>query len=137
VTGSSASAISAASRFTDRGLLGLVPAAVGRCKKSEVVNVTWNLTSLAPASTAEILVRSKNGPWVLFAAVQGVGRKATGPWMVAGAELMMRNKATKAELARILVGSLPCAQSRTDAPSIQHARAGNTRLFKATRIARV
>ena len=89
--------------------LWLDPAAIDACEKNAVVDVHWNLRELPPASIAEILVRKAEKPWVELAAVQRTGFYPTGPWMEAGAELMLRDKSTSRELAHITAGRLPCA----------------------------
>lgn len=85
------------------------PAELDNCDYG-VVLVKWNTsTAETPPAVVEIYSGSSAGETPgLFAAAGATGEKETGPWVRPGSTFSLRDKATGAELERLVIGGPRC-----------------------------
>ena len=87
------------------------PAALSTCtKKADKVVVYWDATEVPGIKKVEVKLPGAAGSERLFVRGDLTGSRETGMWMVAGREVILRNAAGGAEIARAAIGSIPCTQ---------------------------
>lgn len=83
------------------------PTGLRACDQAQTVTVHWDASSVAGVKRVEVKPVGAEKETV-FVYSGAVGSRATGAWVKAGAEFVLRNRADGAELARAKVESLPC-----------------------------
>ncbi|MDE1570962.1 hypothetical protein [Aquabacter sediminis] len=87
------------------------PAALSSCEAPREVSLSWDARASKAADVEVLAAPSATGESQLFAAVSGaVGTAKTGPWTRAGSLFTLRDQKTKAVLATLTIGSLPCTR---------------------------
>lgn len=101
----------AATQPTAAKALWLEPASLSSCAKGEVVTVHWDPSGFPDVKRVDVTSPAKGGTEATFAKSGPIGgSKQTGPWMKAGVSMILRDQADGHELARVVMGSLPCGQ---------------------------
>lgn len=87
------------------------PAAMSTCDAPRVANLTWD-ASAAKVVDVEVLARENaTATDVLFAAEPGAtGTAKTGAWTRAGSIFTLKDQKTKAVLATVTIGTVPCGK---------------------------
>ena len=83
------------------------PEALSSCEGA-IATVHWNASSFPGVKTAKVGIPNGDGTEGTFAFAASVGEKETGKWARGGAEFILRDGSTDAELARAVYPSLPC-----------------------------
>jgi hypothetical protein len=87
------------------------PAGLSACtKKADKVVVYWDASEVPGIKKVEVKLPGAAGTERLFVRGDLTGSRETGMWMVAGREVILRNAAGGAEIARAAIGSIPCNQ---------------------------
>lgn len=86
------------------------PERVSSCAKDTVGTLHWNASSFPGVQTVQVTMPGTDGKEGLFALSGTIGQKETGPWMIGGMEVVLRDGAGGRELARARVPSLPCSE---------------------------
>jgi hypothetical protein len=87
------------------------PAGLSTCtKKADKVVIYWDATQVPGITKVEVKLPGAAGAERLFVRGDLTGSRETGMWMVPGREVILRNAAGGAEIARAAIGSIPCTQ---------------------------
>jgi hypothetical protein len=86
------------------------PAALSTCAKHEKVAVHWDASKLPGVTSIEIHPLNGTKEALFARTPRPVGKKMTGPWMRAGAIMILRNEANGAEIGRATMAAMPCTQ---------------------------
>jgi hypothetical protein len=99
----------AAAPKAEHGALWFEPAALSACGAGkDVATVSWDATGFPGVTAIKVIALEKGGLEGNFAAAGNTGSKQSGPWMHAGTTMVLRDAATGKELARAVMGSVPC-----------------------------
>ncbi len=84
------------------------PSALSACGRPEKLTVYWDARSYQGVKTIDIYVVNMEKTERLFLSAGRAGSRESGAWMRVGSKMIMRDKATGAELAHATVGNIPC-----------------------------
>lgn len=84
------------------------PAAISECAVDQKAMVRWDVTGAPDVTLVRVYMVLADGKESLFATSTPKSEKETGPWARGGLEVVVRDDATDAELARTKVPGLPC-----------------------------
>ena len=99
-----------AAPITEDSPIWFEPASVEDCVKSASGVIHWNASSFPDVKVVKVALPGKDGAEGVFAVSGSVGQKETGPWLIAGSEVILRDNATGKELARAKMPGVPCQE---------------------------
>ena len=84
------------------------PAGLSACARPAKVMVNWDAKSFEGVKSVDIIAISAAGKEVTFLSAGRFGSRESGQWMRGDSQMILRNHADGAELARATVESIPC-----------------------------
>ena len=96
--------------LTEDSPIWFEPASVEDCVKSASGVIHWNASAFPEVKVVKVALPAKDGTEGVFAVSGAVGQKETGPWLIAGSQVVLRDNATGKELARASMPGVPCQE---------------------------
>ena len=84
------------------------PDRIDDCAKGVAGVIHWDASSFPGVPVVKVVLPAEDGSESVFAVAGAVGEKETGPWLVAGSEVILRDTATDEELARARMPGAAC-----------------------------